>query len=233
MIESALEQLRSGKPILIFDGEGREGETDMVIPSQFATQETITRLRTDGGGLLCVTIRETDARKLGLFFFDSFFRDLGIVDRNLFFNGDLRYDSSSPFSLPINHRSTFTGIPDIDRSKTVTSFAGLIGNLPSYNGNAKDQFAKEFRSPGHVWIIISREGYFQSRRGHTELSTYMVETAGLIPSAAIVEMLSPNGHSLTKEEAMKYASDNSLVFIEGKDIVAAWRNGTGNGYRSL
>ncbi len=233
MIDSALEQLRSGKPVLIYDGEGREGETDMVIPSQFATTELITRLRTDGGGLLCVTIKESDAKKLGLFYFDSFFRELGGVDRNLFFNGDLRYDNSSPFSLPVNHRSTFTGIPDNDRSVTVSNFAKLIGNLPHYNGGARDMFAKEFRSPGHVWIIISRDGYFENRRGHTELSTFMMEKAGLIPSAAIVEMLSPDGKSLSKEGARKYAEEHSLVFIEGKDIVAEWANGKGNGNRSL
>lgn len=233
MIEEALEQLHSGKPILIFDGEGREGETDMVIPSQFASTEIITKLRTDGGGLLCVTIRESDASKLGLFYFDSFFQNLGVVDKRLFYNGDLKYDNNSPFSLPINHRSTFTGIPDIDRSATILNFAKLIQNLPEYNGTASSHFSSEFRSPGHVWIIIARDGYFEKRRGHTELSTYLVERAGLTPSAAIVEMLSRNGKSLGKEEARDYARANSLVFIEGKDIVAAWRNGKGNGDRSL
>ncbi len=233
MIQKAIEQLRSGNPILIYDGEGREGETDMVVPSQFASTGIITRLRTEGGGLLCVTIREVDARKIGLFYFDSFFQHLEGVNSSLFFNGDLRYDSSSPFSIPVNHRSTFTGIPDEDRSVTVRNFADLIGRIPSYNGTAGRHFAEEFRSPGHVWIIISRDGYFHNRRGHTELSTYLMEQAGLIPSATIVEMLSSNGHSLGKDEAMSYAGEKSLVFIEGKDIVAAWRNGSGNGDRSL
>ncbi len=233
MIERALEDLRSGRPILIFDGEGREGETDIVIPSQFASPRMITKMRMDGGGLLCVTVRESDARKLGLFFFDSFFRKIGQPDSRLFYSGDLKYDSDSAFSLPINHRSTFTGIPDIDRSKTITEFAHFLGNLQKYNGTAKDHFVEQFRSPGHVWILIARDGYFSRRRGHTELSTYLVERSGLIPSASIVEMLSSDGHSLSRDKAKEYAARESLTFIEGKDIVSAWKHDSRNGYRSL
>ncbi len=36
-LEDALDALRNGELILIYDGEGREGETDLVIGSQFVT----------------------------------------------------------------------------------------------------------------------------------------------------------------------------------------------------
>jgi 3,4-dihydroxy 2-butanone 4-phosphate synthase len=35
MIEEALKAFRKGKPVLIFDFEHREGETDIAIPAQF------------------------------------------------------------------------------------------------------------------------------------------------------------------------------------------------------
>jgi len=35
---------------------------------------------------------------------------------------DIPYDSKSSFSLYINHRDTFTGITDIDRSLTMKKF---------------------------------------------------------------------------------------------------------------
>lgn len=45
MISSALQSLRSGKPVLIFDSSDREGETDIVVASQFVTPQIIRMMR--------------------------------------------------------------------------------------------------------------------------------------------------------------------------------------------
>ncbi len=233
VLEEAINELRSGKPILIFDSDNREKETDMVIASQFATTGMITKLRTEAGGLLCVTIREKDAEKIGLNLFENAIQKCSDVPQELFYNGDLIYDRSSSFAIPINHRKTFTGINDRDRSLTAMEFAGFIGRLPMLNGSAKKEFATEFRAPGHLWTLIARDGYFRVRKGHTELSTYIVERAGLIPSATIAEMLSPDGTSLSREKAIEYARSHSLIFIDGSDIVKQWNDEDSNGNRSV
>ncbi|HEY0090341.1 MAG TPA: 3,4-dihydroxy-2-butanone-4-phosphate synthase, partial [Candidatus Lokiarchaeia archaeon] len=51
-IEKAIADLQKGKFILIFDDDSREGETDMVIASEFVTPESIKIMRKDGGGLI-------------------------------------------------------------------------------------------------------------------------------------------------------------------------------------
>lgn len=233
MFEDAIKELRAGRPILIFDGQNRENETDMVVASQFATTSMITRLRTDAGGLLCITIKENDARKIGVEFFEEAVQKCSGVLQDLFYNGDLAYDRSSSFALPINHRSTFTGINDRDRSITATEFAKFIRALGDLNGRAASEFARQFRAPGHLWTLIARDGYFKVRRGHTELSTYLVERAGLIPSATIAEMLSADGTSLSREKAMEYARRNSLIFIEGSDILKQWQHENSDGNRGV
>ena len=59
-MREALDGLRKGKFVLVYDRDGREEETDFVIPSQFVRGGDISRMRRDGGGLICTTVtRET------------------------------------------------------------------------------------------------------------------------------------------------------------------------------
>lgn len=224
MIESAIRAFQEGKPVLIYDGKEREGETDIAVPSQFVQSSTIRMMRKDGGGLICTTLRWKEASIIGLPFIEDLYRaHLGIHGR-LTDNSDLRYDKNSSFSIGINHRSTFTGIPDDDRSKTITEFASLLENLPNQQDEAGETFSRDFRTPGHVMLLIARPGYFSDRRGHTELSTYLAERAGITPSVTIVEMLDDNGKSLTREKAIEYAEGHGFVFIDGQSIISDWKS---------
>lgn len=233
MLSEAIESLKSGRPVLIFDSKDREGETDIVFPSQFVNVEAMKFMRKYGGGLICTTMREKDASRIGLPLIEEFYREHLGLGQKVLDTSDLKYDVSSSFSVTINHRSTFTGVPDRDRSTTITAFASYLHNLPAYNGSAREIFSSEFRIPGHVILLIAKDGYFRRRRGHTELSTYLVERSGLIPSATIVEMLDDNGYSLSYEKARSFAMENKLTFIEGKNIIDAWLNDQSNGYGSF
>ncbi len=219
-IEEALQELRLGKPVLVFDSEARERETDIVIAAQFATSEAIRTMRKDGGGLICQTMPYEVAQSIGLRYLADIFMDSRLEVFKLLEPNDIPYGDKSAFSATINHRKTFTGISDRDRALTISSFAKLVEKAQSDKGAALSMLREQFRSPGHVFLLIAAEGLLSSRRGHTELSTYLVSKAGLIPSAAIVEMLGDDGASLSKKLAMEYAASNGLVFVEGSDIIA-------------
>ncbi len=229
MYEKAINDIKNGKPVLIFDNPEREGETDIVFASQFVDHEKVRFMRTYGGGLICTTLTERDARRVGLPYIEDVYRNYLKLNPKAFDNSDLRYDKNSSFSVTINDRRTFTGIPDNDRSLTITSFANFLSNVNKYNGTAGDIFSDTFRIPGHVILIIARDGYFLKRRGHTELSTYLMETAGLIPSATIVEMLDTDGYSMKKTKAEAFAKEHGLTFIEGDTIIAKWKDDQNNG----
>ena len=225
-IEKAIKQLKNGKFILIFDDDKREGETDLVIASQYATPKSIKTMRRDGGGLIFLMTSKEIADKLKLPFLSDMFsciNDKYPVLKELVPN-DIPYDTKSSFSLYINHRETFTGITDIDRSLTMKRFSDLIKKVKNLDdGYASKMFGKEFRSPGHIPICVAANDLLDERKGHTELVISMMKMAGLIPSGSGCEMMGNDGKALSKENAKKYAEDNNLIFIEGKEIVEAWK----------
>ena len=225
-VTEAITQLTKGGTILIFDDDNREKETDLVIASEFVTPESIRTFRKDGGGLICTTVPPALRDKLELPYLSEVFYNNGHQNPTLkgLFPDDIPYDEISSFSITINHRRTFTGITDRDRALTITEFAKLTPmTVDSSIDDARKIFGKQFRSPGHVHLLIASRELLKKRFGHTELSTAMVIMAGLIPSATICEMMGDDGYSLPKSAARMYAEEHGLPFVEGKDIIEAWQ----------
>ena len=52
-LDKALEAIRNGEFVLVFDDDDREGEVDMIIASEFVTPKSIATMRNDAGGLIC------------------------------------------------------------------------------------------------------------------------------------------------------------------------------------
>jgi 3,4-dihydroxy 2-butanone 4-phosphate synthase len=223
---NALRDLKEGRIVLVYDADGREEETDMVIASEFVTPDAIRVLRKSAGGLICTTADTRIQKALGLPFLTELF--LGMAEhypvmKNLMPN-DIPYDVKSAFGITINHRRTFTGITDNDRALTVKEFAELSKRaLTSEDGWAKKEFGKEFRAPGHIHLLNTSERILETRFGHTELATALVIMAGLVPSATVCEMMGEDGKALSKEGARAYAREHGLVFLEGAEVVDTWK----------
>jgi 3,4-dihydroxy 2-butanone 4-phosphate synthase len=226
LIENAISDIRNGKFVLIHDADDREGETDLVMASEFVTPESIKIMRKEGGGLIFIMLAYDVAKKLDLPFLSDLFLNIENnfpILKKLAAN-DIPYDSKSSFSLYINHRKTFTGISDIDRSLTMKKFAELTKRIKNLdNDESQNIFGNEFRSPGHIPICISSKNLLLDRFGHTELVIALLELAGITPVGSGCEIIGDNGRSLSKISAQKYAEENNLVFLEGKDIVKEWR----------
>ncbi len=220
-LEKAIDSLKNGKMILLYDADDREGETDMVIPAICATPSDIARMRCDGGGLICVAVHGTAAERLGLPFMSDLLRSvsqnghsslLSLVEKK----GDIPYDSRSSFSLWVNHRHTFTGITDNDRAFTINKVGKAVEKV--MKGDKLD-FGIEFRSPGHVALLRAASGLLKERRGQTELSIQLALMADITPSMTICEMLDcSTGKALSKEDARRYSIKHNMPFIEGKDL---------------
>ncbi len=223
--EKLFEKIRKGSPVLIFDSDKREGETDIVVPSQFIKKENILEMRKNGGGLICTSLTYEHAMKLGLDFLVNIFNKSGMEIFKYLYPNDIPYDEKSSFSVTINHRKTFTGIPDKDRALTISEFAKLLFKVDSLNEKeARLEFGGNFRAPGHVHLLIASKDLLNGRRGHTELSTSLMIMAGVIPSATMVEMLGDDGSSLPFSKAKNYAIEHDYPFIEGNEIIERWEN---------
>jgi 3,4-dihydroxy 2-butanone 4-phosphate synthase len=225
-IQKAISELQKGKFILIFDDESRESETDLVIASEFVTPQSIKTMRKDGGGLIFLMVSKEIANKLKLPFLSDLYSEINDkypVLKALVPN-DIPYDTKSSFSLYINHRNTFTGITDIDRSLTMKKFAEFVKKTDNINdGSAINLFGKEFRSPGHIPICIASEKLLNQRRGHTELVVSILKMANLTPVGSGCEIMSDSGKALQKDKAKQYAEDHGMVFLEGKEIIEEWK----------
>jgi 3,4-dihydroxy 2-butanone 4-phosphate synthase len=221
----ALDALRAGRFVLVYDADGREEETDMVIASEHVTSEAVRTMRKDAGGLICTTTNSAIQEALGLPFLSEIFKDMGtrFPVMNELIPNDIPYDVKSAFGITINHRKTFTGITDNDRSLTITEFSKLAREaVAKEDGWGKREFGRSFRAPGHVHLLNASQKILETRFGHTELSTALVILAGLVPSATVCEMMGDDGNALPKSEALAYAVRNGLVFLEGAEIVSAW-----------
>lgn len=225
-VEKAIECLMHGRFVLVYDFDDRERETDMVIASEFVTPESIRTMRKDAGGLICTTASHEIAQKLQLpFLADVLACNYGSYPmlKKLAPN-DIPYDTKSAFSITINHRRTFTGITDRDRAMTTSEFAKLaMYALGNGSTEAREEFGRNFRSPGHVHLLNASQSLLTSRRGHTELCTALITMSGLTPSATICEMMGDDGNALGKDRARAYAQRYDLCFLEGQDIIDAWK----------
>jgi 3,4-dihydroxy 2-butanone 4-phosphate synthase len=227
-LQDALRALRNGELVLLYDADGREGETDLVVASEFATPDALRLLRSDGGGLVCTVVAPEHHRKLGLPFLADLLREQSAANPVLaeMQANDLRYDpSKSSFGITVNHRRTFTGIPDADRSLTIRELAGFLGTVDGLDaGSARKAFGASFRTPGHCILLNAAADGLAARQGHTELSLELMRQAGLVPSATICEMLDPaSGRALSKKDAQAYAQAHGLVFLTGQDVLDAWQ----------
>jgi len=226
-MKEAYAALRSGRFVLIFDSDSRERETDMMIASEHVTYERVRTLRKEAGGLICTTVPAEVWKKLDLPFLAELFAES--YSKHPVLKGlapnDLPYDTKSAFSLTINHRHTFTGIPDGDRALTISEFAKLGKSVQGLGPEeAKGAFGKDFRAPGHVFLLNSQPGILNDRRGHTELSTALLKMGGMFPSATICEMMGDDGKAMTKDKAQEYAKRCGLVYIEGAEIIQEWKS---------
>jgi len=221
-----LNDLRQGKFILVYDSEKREGETDFVIASQFVTPESIKRMRKDGGGLIFLMISNEVAHTFKLPFLADLYAQINSTYPVLeeLVPNDIPYDTKSSFSLYINHRETFTGITDNDRSITMKNFSEIIEKTKNMDSNlAIQELGREFRSPGHIPICVASKQLLNERKGHTELVIALMQMAGLIPAGSGCEIMGDNGNALSKKDVICYAEKNDLTFLEGKDIIEAWK----------
>jgi 3,4-dihydroxy 2-butanone 4-phosphate synthase len=212
--ELGLESLKRGEFVLLFDSAGRENEIDMVVAAQFVTPEHVARMRQHAGGLLCIAIDYNFANSLELKYIHEILAESTFSNKEMIM-GLAPYGDHPTFSITINHYQTYTGITDKDRSLTIREMANIF-NVD----NKKEKFVSSFKTPGHVPLLIASKGLLAQRQGHTEMSVYLTQIAGLTPVTAICEMMDAETYTaLSIDKAEKYAKQNAIPLIDGKELL--------------
>ena len=213
-LENGLESLKRGEFVLLFDSAGRENEIDMVVAAEFITPEHVARMRQNAGGLLCIALENNFAKSLELQYMHEILSSSSISNKEMIM-GLAPYGDYPTFSLSVNHYQTYTGITDKDRALTIMEMANI------YNiENKQKKFVSSFKTPGHVQLLIASEGLLASRQGHTEMSVYLTQIAGLTPVTAICEMMDAETYSaLSVDKAEKFGKQHGIPLIDGKELL--------------
>ncbi|MFA6036201.1 MAG: 3,4-dihydroxy-2-butanone-4-phosphate synthase [Candidatus Micrarchaeia archaeon] len=218
-VELALSALRKGGFVVLFDSGDREGEADILLGARFATPAKVADIRTFGGGLVCVAIGSEACDSLGLPFLAEVMGDSRKVSKQLILK-KAKYGDKSAFSLSVNHKDTFTGIPDIDRAKTMRELGLIVEKAGTRGSSLASSFAKSFKAPGHVQLL--RSSGLCNRKGHTELSTEMALLAGIAPAVVLCEILDgKTGRAASTSKAKAIAKKLHAPFISGKQVMEA------------
>ena len=215
--DSAISSLKRGEFVMIHDSDGRENEIDMVVAAELITPEHIVRMRKHAGGLICLAIDNMLAEKLQLKYMHNMLSLSNQLDdeSKKMIMGTAPYGDHPTFSISINHKQTYTGITDRDRALTIKEMSTLY-----QKENPKQFFNSTFKTPGHVPLLIASNGLLSSRTGHTEMSVYLTQLANLSPITAICEMMDSETYSaLSVDKAEKYAKENAIPFINGKELL--------------
>ena len=191
-IDSAVDDIKIGKPIIVIDSEDRENEGDLVIASELVTPDTINFMAKEGRGLICVSITSERSKEL----------DLEPMDRR---NSSLH---ETNFTISVDAKqNTTTGISAFDRSKTILA---LIND-----GTRSSDLAR----PGHIFPIVGKDGGVLRRAGHTEASIDLAMMAGLRPSGVICEIMADDGTMARGDELQKFSEKHNLKIISISDLI--------------
>jgi 3,4-dihydroxy 2-butanone 4-phosphate synthase/GTP cyclohydrolase II len=167
-IPEAVEQIKRGGVVIVLDDEDRENEGDFICAAELATPEVINFVLS-GRGDFCMPVLAETARRLEL---------VPIVDRNT-------TKMETAFLTPLDHVSAKTGITAAERAFCVRAISD-----PS---TKPDDFVR----PGHVHLLLAREGGVLRRAGHTEAAVDLCRMAGLRPAGVICEVLDDDGNRAT------------------------------------
>ena len=228
LIQLASEAFAKGKPVMVFDSDFRECETDLLWPAAAATPAVMRRLRQDCGGLLFLAVGDDVGEQFGLPWLQDLHTHPALVEENpvlgKLITDDLQYDTRSAFTLSLNHRETFTGITDHDRALTTRRIGELANEMKGKDAiEAMITLGNEFRTPGHIPLCREAPGGLKTRQGHTELAVAIARLAGLVPCTIGAEMLQPDGdRALSVEDARAYAAKHQIPMLTGEDIMKAF-----------
>jgi 3,4-dihydroxy 2-butanone 4-phosphate synthase / GTP cyclohydrolase II len=194
-IDSALQDIRVGKTIVVVDDEFRENEGDLICAAQFATSDAINFMAVNARGLICLAMEGDRLDQL----------DLPLMVTN---NTD---SNQTAFTVSIDASPALgvsTGISADDRSRTI---------LAAINPNTK---STDLRRPGHIFPLRAREGGVLKRAGHTEAAVDLSQLAGLYPAGVICEIQNADGSMARLPELIEYAKQHQLKIISIADLIS-------------
>jgi len=192
-IESAIEEFKAGKALVVVDDEDRENEGDLVLAGTLINSESMNFIIKNTSGVVYVPMLAEDLDRLNL-------------PPMIAINEDKK---STAFSVSVDAAiGITTGISAEDRCRTIKVLA---------DRNSK---SSDVSKPGHIFPLRAAQGGVLRRAGHTEAGIDLAKLAGLNPIAVIAELVEDDGSIRKYESSYRFARENNLKFISIADIIS-------------
>jgi 3,4-dihydroxy 2-butanone 4-phosphate synthase/GTP cyclohydrolase II len=192
-IESAIEDIKKGKLVIVVDDEDRENEGDFITAARNVTPEVINFMSKYGRGLICAPLVEERCNELGL--------ELMVN------NNTALHETPFTVSVDLLGHDCGTGISARDRARTVQA---LIDPATR---------PEDLGRPGHIFPLRAKKGGVLRRAGHTEATIDLARLAGFEPAGVLVEIMNEDGSMARLPELMEIAKKFDLKIVSIKDLI--------------
>jgi 3,4-dihydroxy 2-butanone 4-phosphate synthase/GTP cyclohydrolase II len=192
-IESAIEDIKNGKMVIVVDDEDRENEGDFITAARNVTPEVINFMSKHGRGLICTPLPESRCEEL----------QLGLMVNN----NTALHETAFTVSVDLLGHGCTTGISAHDRAKTIQA---LIDPATK---------PEDLGRPGHIFPLRAKAGGVLRRAGHTEATVDLAQLAGFEPAGVLVEIMNEDGSMARLPELEEIAKKFDLKLISIKDLI--------------
>ncbi|SMC50173.1 bifunctional 3,4-dihydroxy-2-butanone-4-phosphate synthase/GTP cyclohydrolase II [Janibacter indicus] len=191
-IETAIEAMAAGRPVLVVDDADRENEGDIIFAADAATDELMGATVRLGSGVICVAMTGEDLDRLAL-------------PPMTAINEDAK---GTAYTISVDAREgVTTGISAADRART----ARLLADPAT----GREDLAR----PGHVFPLRARDGGVLVRRGHTEAAVDLCRLAGRRPAGVICEVVEEDGSMSRLPQLRRLADERGWPLVSIADLV--------------
>jgi 3,4-dihydroxy 2-butanone 4-phosphate synthase / GTP cyclohydrolase II len=191
-IEEVIEDIKSGKMVIVCDDEDRENEGDLTMAAELVTDEDINFMATYGRGLICLPMAGE------------------IIDR-LEIPEMVQHNHSrmgTAFTASIEAKSGITtGISTADRAHTC--------RVAVDEATGPDDLVM----PGHIFPLRARPGGVLQRAGQTEAAVDLARMAGFKPAGVICEIMNDDGTMARVPDLENFSKENGVKMVTVAQII--------------
>ena len=191
-IEEALEEIASGRFVVVVDDADRENEGDCVMAAERVTPKDLNFLELNARGMVCMPMDPEILDRLQVPL---------MVERNTD-----RFRTA--FTVTVDARdNTSTGISVADQAATIRAMVSPLSR------------PEDLLRPGHVQPIRAMAGGVLRRAGHTEASTDLARLAGCAPAGILCEIKNRDGSMARLPQLVEFCQEHSLKLISIADLI--------------
>jgi 3,4-dihydroxy 2-butanone 4-phosphate synthase/GTP cyclohydrolase II len=191
-VDELISDIRQGRMVVLLDDDAdSHNEGVVMVAAEHVDAKNVTFMARQAKGLVCLALTQERCRQLDL---------PPMVDGAM--------GEKSNFTLSIEASVGIdTGISAGDRALTVQAAV------------APHAVPGDIVQPGHIFPLTVTPGGVLIRAGHTEAASDYARLAGLLPSAVITDILTPEGELADGPALVEFATKHQLKIGTIADLI--------------